>query len=483
MAGETLKPLRRRAWILVAVLAVCAVGRGGYALYLVHSDQIVTTTGDAPSYLGPARMLAEHARFENVHGDEEYLRTPGYPLFIAAVYRVFGERNTAVLLVQVLLSACTVYLAYFLASRMWSSTVGLVAAVLTLLEPLQNATSATLLTETLAAFLLLAIATIGYHAFTSDRLRPGVWALLGFAITVSTFVRPVTYYLPPCVLLLLLVWSRRRRFPPVDLGKAVAAFLVPIVVLCGAWQVRNHHEVGSWRFSGVEAKNMYIFRAAGVVAREDGISLADAQDRLVESLGPVGTRRAGERYDQLYRAGVRIIREHPVAALRDAAHGLGSELFEVRVKVFDYLDFSPPEWLARIALAVLLAFVRVVRVRHLPGRARPAPSRRACPRARHRCVQPARLGRPRGVGRPGRTLPGAGHADPGALCRVRRLHVLHVAPKPSRETELRVRLRSSAGQSKSLLMTRSQVRVLPGALARQNRPFRAARKPRSLSDR
>ena len=356
MAAGTLKPLSRRAWILVAVLAVCVVGRGGYALYLVHSDQIVTTTGDAPSYLAPARMLAEHARFENLHGNEEYLRTPGYPLFIAAVYRVFGERNTAVLLVQVLLSACTVYLAYLLASRMWSSTVGLVAAVLTLVEPLQNATSATLLTETLAAFLLLAVAAIGYHALTAGRLRPGVWALLGFAITVSTFVRPVTYYLPPFVLLLLLVWSRRRRFPLVDVGKAVAAFLVPIVALCGAWQVRNHHEVGSWRFSGVEAKNMYVFRAAGVVAREDGISLADAQDRLVEALGPVGTRRAGERYDQLYRAGVRIVREHPVAALQDAAHGLGSELFEVRVKVFDYLDFSPPEWLARAALAVLLAF-------------------------------------------------------------------------------------------------------------------------------
>jgi len=78
-------------------------------------------SGDAPSYLAPAEQLAEHARFENAHGDKEYLRTPGYPLFVAAVYRVFGERNTAVLLVQVLLSALTVYLAYLLASWMWSA--------------------------------------------------------------------------------------------------------------------------------------------------------------------------------------------------------------------------------------------------------------------------------------------------------------------------------------------------------------------------
>ena len=256
---------------------------------------------------------------------------------------------------------------------------------------------------------------------------------------MSTFVRPVTYYLPPFVLVLLVVWSRRRRFALVDLGKAAAAFLVPIVVLCGAWQVRNHHEVGSWRFSGVEAKNMYMFRAAGVVAHEAGISLADAQDQLVDELGPVGTRRAGERYDQLYRAGVRIIRDHPVAALENAANGLRSELFEVRVKFFDYLGISPASWLAALALAALLAFyalcgygiVLVARARrHLAAHA---------VRARHRRVQLARVGWARGMGRPGRTLPGAGHADPRPLRRVRRLHLLHVGPEPPRETESRRR--------------------------------------------
>src|SRR5262249_38389754 len=155
------------------------------------------------------------------------LRTPGYPLFIAAVYRVFGEQITAVLLAQVVLSALSVLLAYLLATRMWSSTVGLVAAVMMLIGPLQSATTAALLTETLAAFLMLAVAAIGYHAFTEQRLRPAEWALLGFAITVSTFVRPVTYYLPPLVVVLLVVWSRRRRDPLADLVKATAAFLIP----------------------------------------------------------------------------------------------------------------------------------------------------------------------------------------------------------------------------------------------------------------
>ena len=90
-AGSTTRTIVPRA--LAVLLAVCVVGRGAYALYLVHTNAIVTDSGDAPTYLGPARQLLEHGRFNS--GDptsqSEFLRTPGYPAFLAAVFRVFGE--------------------------------------------------------------------------------------------------------------------------------------------------------------------------------------------------------------------------------------------------------------------------------------------------------------------------------------------------------------------------------------------------------
>ena len=127
--------------ILVAILLACVVGRGVYVLHLAHTNGIETTVGDTPTYLGPAQQLLEHGRFDSGSppGQPEFLRTPGYPTFIAAVYRVFGENdNTAVLLVQVVLSALTVLLAYLLAARMWSKPIGLLAALLVALDPLQN---------------------------------------------------------------------------------------------------------------------------------------------------------------------------------------------------------------------------------------------------------------------------------------------------------------------------------------------------------
>ena len=75
------------------------------------------------------------------------------------------------LLVQVVLSALTVYVVYLLASRMWSAPIGLLAAVLTVLDPLQNASTATLLTECLAVLALTTFAAVGYAVFTNDKPR------------------------------------------------------------------------------------------------------------------------------------------------------------------------------------------------------------------------------------------------------------------------------------------------------------------------
>ncbi len=351
--------MRSRGLLLAAILIVCVVGRGGYVLYLVHSNASVTTEGDTPTYLGPARELADHGRFDSATpaGRPEFLRTPGYPLFVAAVYRVFGQHDTAVLLVQVLLSALTVFLAYLLAARIWSVPIGLLAALFTALEPLQNSTSATLLTESLSALLLTLLAVIGFSAFRREPPRLGSWVSLGLVLAVATLVRPVTYYLPLFVGVLVLIRAARRRREWWDLAKVTAAFVLPLVVLVGGWQFRNHERVGSWRLSGIEAKNLYLFRAAGVIADRSGVPFAAAQHELRVGFGPIGRESQGSYYGRMYRSGIHILTAHPRDAILGALKGLWSELFSVRVKFFDYLGIGHASGvLDVVAVASMVAF-------------------------------------------------------------------------------------------------------------------------------
>jgi hypothetical protein len=351
--------MRSRSLLLAAILLVCVVGRGAYVLYLVHTNSVVTVHGDTPTYLGPARQLVDHGRFDSggSPNEPEFLRTPGYPVFVAAVYGIFGKSNTAVLLAQVALSALTVFLTYLLAARIWSAPIGLLAALFTLLEPLQNATSATLLTESLAALLLIVTAAIGFVALTDDTPRPKLFALLGLVTACATLVRPVTYYLPLLLLAILVVRRARGRDRWRDLAKITVAFLVPIVVLIGGWQLRNHERVDSWQFSGIEAKNVYHYRAAGVVARTSHIPFAEAQHELSDRLGPRGKETQGAYYGRMYRAGIHILGAHPVDTIVVTLKGLWSELFSVRVKFFEYLRSHPASGaLVTGAEALLVAF-------------------------------------------------------------------------------------------------------------------------------
>ena len=98
--------------------------------------------------------------------------------------------------------------------------------------------------------------------------------------------------------------------------------LLPAVVILGMWQVRNVRVSGSAEFSQIKNVNLLMYRAAGVVALRDGISLEAARDRLQRELERQYPDLDGARL--LDAAGVearRILRAEPLLAARTVAEG------------------------------------------------------------------------------------------------------------------------------------------------------------------
>ena len=179
---------------------------------------------------------------------------PGYSLFLASILAVTDGSTAAAVLVQHLLGLAAGLLVYLIGRRLFGPLVGLVAALLTVLDVELALYEHAVMTETLFAVLLLCAL-----ALVLLRLPGSIWlkvAGFGLLAGTATLVRP-TGILLPCLVLLLpglgpasgaaraaarhawyrRLWhaSRRVRLTLVALVGA-ALIVVPVMV----WNKRTH---------------------------------------------------------------------------------------------------------------------------------------------------------------------------------------------------------------------------------------------------
>lgn len=359
---------RSERLVIAGLVAAVVLLRAGLVLAVTAADPERSVVDDTPSYTDPARSILHDGDFDRSPDTTapEFIRTPGYPAFVAVVYWVSDESDTAVVVVQAAGSGLSVLLAIVLARRLSGSlAVGLVAGVILALDPVQAAAAGYIASETVATVLVTLTAYCGVRFAQSSFSVP--WgAAYGVTLAVATYVRPTTYYFAAAAVGLLVVMAARSSRDRTALIRGSIAFLVPCAALLGAWNVRNHHEVDSWRFNAVESKNLYWYRAADIVARRDGIDLEEARLRLTERLyrgrGPefdyeryrngdppsVWEHRQGQYYGRAQQEGLEILRSEPQLVARQFVRGVYSQLVQSGWgDAFGYLTGQPPPGLIR----------------------------------------------------------------------------------------------------------------------------------------
>lgn len=216
---------------------------------------------------------------------------------------------------------------FMLGTLLSSRRVGLVAAGLCSIEPLVAHHASALLTEGLTALLLTALALVLLLAIRSGRRKYGWWLLAGMLAGSATIVRPANLYFGVLLTGAVAVWCgfRIRRFAPAVLSTGLLA--LPQVLIVGIWKVRNSRLFDSTRLSPIESINMYLYRGGAVVARRDGLSFGEAQERLGAELPAESSFQSqGAFFDDMYARGVDILVSHPVDSAIIAAEGVLSAM-------------------------------------------------------------------------------------------------------------------------------------------------------------
>ncbi len=202
----------RRAGYRLGAAALVA----GLLLRLVFLHFHPRFSGDALTYGDLAHnVLAHHIfGFTEDRIRPTLIRLPGYPLFLAACFAVFGNANyLAVLWVQIAVDLLTCALLGVLAERLMGRRAGLATVWLAALCPFTANYAVAALTETLSLFCvaLAFFALERWSAAWGEGRRGGGWAaVVGVACSYALLLRPDQGLLAVSVVPAM-VWIGLRR--------------------------------------------------------------------------------------------------------------------------------------------------------------------------------------------------------------------------------------------------------------------------------
>jgi 4-amino-4-deoxy-L-arabinose transferase-like glycosyltransferase len=205
-----------------------------------------TEWSDQEGYRRLGQVLAETGRFTRYPAADpfvpEVIRTPMYPMFVAAVYRVFGVHQIAVALAQAALFAGICLLAYATARPIVPARVATAAAFAVALFPPIPYFGALVMTEVWTTFWLTTSIWLALRAARGCRLAP--FAALGASVAVVALSRPAFALLP--LALAAVGWIAlpltRPRSPsrPATWAVMIAVFAVAML----PWFAYNYRATG-----------------------------------------------------------------------------------------------------------------------------------------------------------------------------------------------------------------------------------------------
>jgi 4-amino-4-deoxy-L-arabinose transferase-like glycosyltransferase len=243
----------RQSLILLSLLLLALGLRVGAAVLIdrhVRSEgRQFLIEGDANGYWELAQKISSGQEYSIYTPPRRVLRTPGFPLLLAASITAFGKSILAASLVMAVVGTGCCLLTWLLARRVATVSVANVALLIVAISPLQIGSNVQILSETLFSFGLLAcLFPLTKLVRTEEAMTPVDSFTAGVLTGLTTLVRPGWILWPWLSSLLILVWShqawRRRILYATLIFAGCYLALLP-------WAWRNHNVTGHWIFTSL----------------------------------------------------------------------------------------------------------------------------------------------------------------------------------------------------------------------------------------
>lgn len=224
-------------WVLVICVVAFALRAAATARFEgLAAPPNAEAMYDGVEYEAIASSVVRAHEFAVHPGEPTSFRAPGFPLALAAVYAVFGDRNyLAAHLFFCLVGAALCFATYLLARAFTDEWTAIVAAALVAVYPNLLYYSIHFASEPLFTLLLTLAIWLAVRAIR--QWRPGLWLASGVLLGLATLVRPIAFYFFPFFALAML-WSGRHQLA--NTARAIVALGVGLILPVAPWTVRNY---------------------------------------------------------------------------------------------------------------------------------------------------------------------------------------------------------------------------------------------------
>jgi hypothetical protein len=305
---------------------------------------------DSETYERVAERIVEGKGITNVDGSPQFYRLPGYPLFLALYYKLFGVDTKNVLWMQIVLASFIPILIFFLSLTLFPGALLLakIAGCFSVLHLGFVLYAGFFMTESLFIFLLLLFLILffstfqfGYKNAEDDNKKyelplfsflpvdeedsgPDFFALhdawledyykkiktsfiqaqdnvyevlffAGFVLGLASLVRPVGHYLFVVSCLLLLLSSDRWREKGAKIFILGWGWLIPV----SFWLLRNYMLAGSLFFHTLPGVHFLYLSAARVAMHVHDVPYQEARDLLRKEVNELMEEREEEKGSML----------------------------------------------------------------------------------------------------------------------------------------------------------------------------------------
>ncbi|MFC1522481.1 glycosyltransferase family 39 protein [Elusimicrobiota bacterium] len=168
--------------------------------------------------------------------------SPGYPYFIAGVFKVFGERLLWLNLVQILLDSCCIFLLWAIVIPVFGERAALWSTLIYALRLPVARFSLTILKGSILPFFLLLTTFFFLKIFKSREPKHKIfWSLCcAISITACSYIRfefiLLTLAFP------LFIWLSTRNLK--DAAQLLAVLASCLIILSSPWVIRNKNVFG-----------------------------------------------------------------------------------------------------------------------------------------------------------------------------------------------------------------------------------------------